>query len=84
MKGKGGGGGQWKVAAAEVDDCGHVVPLGGKAQHNRAEQSGQRSSSGSTVLSLGVPVQVYPVASAWQLATGNGQQRLWGPDWAEL
>lgn len=59
-------------AAAEVDDCGHVVPLGGKAQHNRAEQSGQRSSSSSsTVLSrcacTGVPSRLCQ-------ATGNGQR----------
>lgn len=71
MKGEGeGAGGQW-VAAAEVDDCGHVVPLGGKAQHNRAEQSGQRSSSSSTLLSrcacTGVPSRLC-------LATGNGQR----------
>lgn len=79
-----GGSGQW-VAAAEVDDCGHVVPLGGKAQHNRAEQSrAVNAAAAAAQCSLGVPVQVYPVASAWQLATGNGQQHLWGPDWAEL
>lgn len=68
MKGEGGGGGQWKVAAAEVDDCGHVVPLGGKAQHNRAEQSGQRSS---TVLSRCACTGVH---SRLCLATGNGQR----------
>lgn len=55
------------------------------AKHNTTEQSrAVNAAAAAAQCSLGVPVQVYPVASAWQLATGNGQQRLWGPDWAEL
>lgn len=56
------------------------------AKHNTTEQSRavNAAAAAAAQCSLGVPVQVYPVASARQLATGNGQQRLWGTDWAEL
>lgn len=41
--------GQW-VAAAEVDDCGHVVPLGGKTQQCRAERLTQQQQQQHSAL----------------------------------